>query len=84
MDVDNNELDKNDWVYCMVYLNHFSLKEKFFTSARIEDLIIHEMMHVYGAKHSSNINSIMYPVAQLRKVKGLTADANQLLRNKYS
>ncbi|GEM_PF-5084073 len=78
-----SELNKYDWVYGEITLYHKMLNDR--SNTLNEATIIHEMMHVYGAKDIyDDPLSIMHGYSGTRTVTTLTADANQLLRNKYS
>jgi len=81
-----SDKDKFNWVYGEITLNHKFVEKHDPSDTLLEAIIIHEMMHVYGAKNIyDNRKSIMHGHPdQWQNVKGLTADANQLLRNKYS
>jgi hypothetical protein len=75
-----SQLDTYDWVYGVIRINHTLMNG--YTNVVREAVIIHEMMHVYGAKDINDSSTIMYRNTPL--VTGLTADANQVLVNKYS
>ncbi|MHC1684095.1 MAG: hypothetical protein AB6733_14265 [Clostridiaceae bacterium] len=78
----NYEKDSYDWVYGEVYLNDKYMSDAAGCSTTTrQGIIIHEMLHVYGCKDISNVNSIMnsYPA----NATTLTTDANNVLNNKY-
>ncbi|MDR1409589.1 MAG: hypothetical protein LBJ12_04845, partial [Oscillospiraceae bacterium] len=77
-----NQMDTYDWVFGKITLNHYYMKD--YSNAKNELIIMHEMMHVYGAKDiSDDPSSIMYKKTSWT-CTGLTPDANKLLNNKYS
>jgi hypothetical protein len=80
--LNTSELDTTNWVYGII--NIYDKNVKNFSNTYKEVIIMHEMMHVYGGKDIfGDTTSIMCGLA-LPNLTGLTADANQLLINKYS
>jgi hypothetical protein len=78
-----SEKDKYDWRYGEVFLNDYYLKNM--SSADREEVIIHEMLHVYGLKDLydyENKWSIMY-YNDATTATGVTNDANYVLNAKY-
>ncbi|MDR1409786.1 MAG: hypothetical protein LBJ12_05925, partial [Oscillospiraceae bacterium] len=79
----SGEMNTYDWVYGKITLNHHNMKN--YTNAVNEVIIMHEMMHVYGAKDIyDDPTSIMHGYYLTRTATALTPDANKLLVNKYS
>ncbi|MGL5351780.1 MAG: hypothetical protein ACRDA5_00495 [Clostridium sp.] len=73
-------MDSYDWVYGEIRINDSSMGDPSMANKR-EDVIIHEMLHVYGLKDVCTKTSIMYFATPL--VTGVTGDANTVLNNKY-
>jgi hypothetical protein len=77
-----NQKDTYDWVYGEVTLNDYYMSN-YSTTIR-ENIIIHEMLHVYGCKDINKPTSIMhYTNGWSSTVKGVTSDANNVINTKY-
>ena len=75
------ERETHDWVYGEIEINHALMQ--FLSPDQRRDMIIHEMMHVYGAKDlPTNPNSVMF-WHEKANITGLTSDANAILNAKY-
>ncbi|MDR3344864.1 MAG: hypothetical protein LBT21_04660 [Oscillospiraceae bacterium] len=76
--------DTYDWVYGEIELNHYYLQSR--SDVLNEATIMHEMMHVFGAKDITDdpLSIMQSSATNPRTVTVLTADANKLLKNKYT
>lgn len=78
------ELNSYDWVYGEITLNDYYMDSM--TRDHRSATVLHEMLHVFGLNDlysSRNKGSIMYGYDN-RDTMVMTADANQVLNNKYN
>lgn len=79
-----SELNLYDWVYGEITLNDYYMVSM--TKEHRSATVLHEMLHVFGLNDLyslSNKGSIMYGVDD-RNTMVMTADANQVLNEKYN
>lgn len=74
-----SDREKYDWLYGNIMINYRYMES--YDRDLKSTIILHEMLHNYGAKDISKTNSIMY--YQTPNVRGMTSDANTVLNNKY-
>lgn len=80
--VDSNGPVK-DWLYCKILINETFFNKKYSTnSAKKKALILHEMGHVFGLKHTSSTATIMYPYMSKCTVTKVTRDDSAALVQK--
>ena len=79
-----SELNLYDWVYGKITFNDYYMVSM--TKEHRSATVLHEMLHVFGLNDLyslSNKGSIMYGVDD-RNTMVMTADANQVLNEKYN